>query len=365
MTIFVMLLFVMLGVFIKNSRIKLELSIKDLAANIGIDSSLLSRIEGEKRLPNENTLNLIAVELGLAKTDLIKKWLEDKAYNVLKPYPNFAEDVLKAMETRIEYLQSERAFTLPELPRNIIVLLKTVDDLKTKWQNSLPIEETQKRKLKEHFAIEYTHESNKIEGNTLSLQETFLVISKGLTIAGKPIAEHLEAINHGDAIEFIEELVDNKMPFNEHALKSIHNLILKGIDRKNAGVYRSVSVRIGGSKHIPPEPLELNHLMQDYFLHYNAQKDVMHPVLLAAEMHERLASIHPFIDGNGRTARLVMNLILQQHGYSTAIFKGGLANRLEYYEALEAVQLNANPIPFYELTIKAVISSLEEHLKLV
>ena len=144
-----------------------------------------------------------------------------------------------------------------------------------------------------------------------------------------------------------------------------YNLILKGIDRKNAGVYRSVSVRIGGSKHIPPEPLELNHLMQDYFLHYNAQKDVMHPVLLAAEMHERLASIHPFIDGNGRTARLVMNLILQQHGYSTAIFKGGLANRLEYYEALEAVQLNANPIPFYELTIKAVISSLEEHLKLV
>jgi Fic family protein len=142
-------------------------------------------------------------------------------------------------------------------------------------------------------------------------------------------------------------------------------LILKGIDKDNAGRFRSVPVRISGSEHLPPQPFLLDKMMEEYFVHYNAQKKILHPVILAAEMHERLVSIHPFIDGNGRTSRLVMNLILLRNGLSIANLKGDVDSRLTYYRALEAVQVDNNPEPFYHLVADAVRDSLERHLELV
>jgi Fic family protein len=219
--------------------------------------------------------------------------------------------------------------------------------------------------MKEYFNIEYTFESNRIEGNTLTLQETQLVVNQGLTISGKSMVEHLEAINHSEAVDFIIELATRKEDLNRRTLMDLHALILKSIDKENAGRYRTVPVMISGSAHKPPQPYLLDKLMEDYFLHYYAQKNKMHPVILAAEMHERLCSIHPFIDGNGRTSRLVMNLILLQNGYTIANMKGDIESRLAYYRGLEKVQVDNEPEIFYSLVIEAVKRSLEAHLSLV
>lgn len=239
-------------------------------------------------------------------------------------------------------------------------LLQAVDVLKSELSK---IRSLDNAKIREALAIEYTYESNRIEGNTLTLQETQLVIEKGLTIGGKPLREHLEAINHKEAIDFVAELVRDKVTLNDYVLKQVHAIILKSIDKENAGVYRNVPVLISGSTHTPPQPYLLQKLMEDYFLFYEANKDVLHPIVLAAEMHERLVTIHPFIDGNGRTSRLVMNLILLQNGYAIANIRGDVESRLMYYDALEQSRED-NKTAFIELVAEAVKQTMERLLKL-
>jgi Fic family protein len=210
---------------------------------------------------------------------------------------------------------------------NVNSLLQRVDALKAKLDQQ---RDWRKSEILEALHIEYTYDSNRIEGNTLTLRETDLVIHKGLTVGGKPMNEHLEAINHYEAIQFIRDLIQSNEVFNRHNLLSIHGLILHGIDRSNAGRFRQVPVMISGSQHTPPQPWQVDKLMEDYFLFYQQNKSAIHPVILAAELHERLATIHPFVDGNGRTARLVMNLILLQEGYPIANISGETEARLAY-----------------------------------
>jgi Fic family protein len=251
-----------------------------------------------------------------------------------------------------------------ELPSNLVQKLEQLTQLQEQWKQSKPLDALQLQKLKSYFNLAYTYESNRIEGNTLSLQETNLVINEGITVGGKTLQEHLEAINHQEAIHFIEELLFTAQPFNQSILLQLHRLILMGIDTKNAGTYRKVEVRISGSKHIPPNALQVAALMEGYFEFYELNKRTLHPVILAAEMHERLVSIHPFIDGNGRTARLVMNLILLQNGYTLVNIKGNLKNRLKYYQALEQVQLNHEHTEFFKLILSSAEKSLLQHLEL-
>ncbi|MCB0481730.1 MAG: Fic family protein [Flavobacteriales bacterium] len=354
----------MFAKLLRDERSRRNMSLKSLSKHTDIDASLLSRFENGQRMPTKEQLGKLSNELGFSDHQLLKAWLVDKVYDVLDDYPDVASEVLHAMESRVEYLSGPKALNLDKVPDFIKQELVEIDMLKAKWRDAKPVKGVQFEKLNEAFGMDYTFESNRIEGNTLTLQETFLVIKEGLTISGKSIQEHLEAINHDDAIDFIRDLAKNKTPINEYGLKQLHNLVLKGIDRRNAGVYRSVGVRIGGSQHVPPEPFLIQKMMEDYFVHYTAQVDKMHPVLLAAEMHERLVSIHPFIDGNGRTSRLIMNLILLRNGYTLAILKGDNASRMAYYKALEDVQINNDPIPFYTLICKLVKESLISHLKL-
>lgn len=202
-------------------------------------------------------------------------------------------------------------------------------------------------RIREALKIEFLYESNRIEGNTLTLRETQMVIQEGITISGKSMREHLEAINHQEAILWVEDIVGRKVEFSASVLLQIHALVLHSIDRDNAGRYRRVPVMIAGSKHLPPQPYMLQGLMDDYFAFYQTQKDQLHPVMLAAEMHERLVNIHPFIDGNGRTSRLVMNLILLQHGYPLAIIGGDYESRMAYYNALEQAPDNKTIFPAF------------------
>lgn len=219
--------------------------------------------------------------------------------------------------------------------------------------------------IKEALKVEFLYESNRIEGNTLTLRETQLVINEGMTISGKSMREHLEAINHKEAILFIEDLVTQKMELSEYLLKQIHGIVLYGIDRENAGVYRKLPVAIAGSKHLPPQPYLLQDLMEDYFRFYELHRNDLHPVILAAEMHERLVSIHPFIDGNGRTSRLIMNLILLQHGFPLAIIGGDYESRMAYYDALEKVQTEDDKQSFILLIAEKVLSGLDRYINIL
>jgi Fic family protein len=219
--------------------------------------------------------------------------------------------------------------------------------------------------IKEALEVEFLYESNRIEGNTLTLRETQLVINEGMTISGKSMREHLEAINHKEAILFIDDLVSQKVDLSEYVLKQIHGIVLYGIDRENAGVYRKLPVAIAGSKHLPPQPYLLQDLMEKYFQFYNQEKEHLHPVVLAAEMHERLVTIHPFIDGNGRTARLIMNLILLQYGFPLAIIGGDYDSRMAYYDALEKVQAENNKEDFILLVAEKVLFALERYINIL
>lgn len=241
-------------------------------------------------------------------------------------------------------------------------MLSAISSLKTELDNFRSLDNA---KIQEALAIEYTYESNRIEGNTLTLQETQLVIEKGLTISGKPLKEHLEAINHKEAIDYIKELAQSKFALTEHDLKQIHAIVLKSIDKENAGAYRNLPVMISGSSYMPPQPYLLSKLMEDYFIFYNENKDALHPIVLAAEMHERLVTIHPFIDGNGRTARLVMNLILLQHGYPIANIKGDAESRKRYYTSLEKAQTQNDKSDFIQLIAEVVKESLEKYLSIL
>ena len=207
-------------------------------------------------------------------------------------------------------------------------------------------------RITEALEIEYTYDSNRIEGNTLTLHETDMVVNKGITIAGK------------EAIDFIKNIAQKKEPISERVLLDIHAIVLHSIDKDNAGKCRRVPVIISGSKHIPPQPYLLQPKMDELFQWYEANKDSMHPVVLAAQMHEKLVSVHPFIDGNGRTARLLMNLILMQHGYPIANIKGDNETRRRYYETLEEASSGDNSA-FVEFIEGVVIQSLTYYLKII
>lgn len=244
--------------------------------------------------------------------------------------------------------------------RDLRPLLQQIDALKTKLDALRPMTSAQ---LQMALDIEYTYESNRIEGNTLTLRETDLVVNKGLTVGGKSMREHLEAINHYDAILYIRELASKSLSLDEREVRAVHGLVLRGIDRENAGRYRTLPVLISGSRHLPPQPWAVPKLMEDYGLWLTGEALTLHPVVRAAQAHERLVTIHPFIDGNGRTSRLVMNLILIANGYAIANIPGDLDSRLEYYAALESANTQGDRAPFEALIARTVQRSLQMLLR--
>lgn len=185
------------------------------------------------------------------------------------------------------------------------------------------------------------------------------MLEKGLTVGGKTLQEHLEATNHARAIDFVATLVESKRVVSEKHILRLHELVLEGIDDANAGRYRSVAVRIAGSTVVLPNPRRVPDLMRE-FADWLGSRPRVHPVALAAEAHFRLASIHPFIDGNGRTARLLMNCLLMMHGYPPAIIRP--RDRSAYLAALETAQLGGTRATYDSLVIRAVDRSLDIYL---
>jgi len=245
-------------------------------------------------------------------------------------------------------------------------LLAEIDSLKNRLQTIRPLNEEAVAKIKQAFEIEYTFESNRIEGNTLTLQETALVVNEGITIGGKSMREHLEAINHAQAVEFIKEMAKADIDITERTIKEIHALILHGINREQAGVYRTAQVMIAGSEHIPPQAFLIAQQMEQFIADYKQmEKDGAHPILIASFLHDRLVEIHPFIDGNGRTSRLLMNLYLLSKGYIIATLKGDNEARYTYYTALEKSHVEQNRDTFDLLVANTVKESMEKYLSVV
>lgn len=245
-------------------------------------------------------------------------------------------------------------------------VLRKADALRAGLRSIRPLDAEALRKIRVALDTEYTYESNRIEGNTLTLQETALVIHEGVTIGGKSMREHLEAINHAQAIEYIQEIARNDVRITEQTIKDIHAIILHGINREQAGRYRSVPVMITGSRHIPPQPYLVGIRMEQFISRYGTMEaDGVHPILIAAFLHNELVNIHPFIDGNGRTSRLLMNLYLLSKGYTITSLKADDKSKQAYYTALERSHTENNPIPFSLLVAKAVQDSLERYTGIV
>lgn len=213
--------------------------------------------------------------------------------------------------------------------------LQTRIDEKRKNLNSLrPLSSLVVSKLKKQFAIEMTYNSNGIEGNSLTLKETAWVIQDGLTIKGKPLKDHLEARDHYEALEFLYETIEHnrKQTLSEVFIRSLHKLVVRETERDDAGKYRTVNVMITGSDHAPPDMSEVSVLMRDLITWIKQNQKKLHTVELAAMIHHKIVHIHPFADGNGRTARLAMNLLLMKEGYPlVTILKN---DRRKYYRVL-------------------------------
>jgi len=211
--------------------------------------------------------------------------------------------------------------------------------------------------LSQWLKIELTYTSNAIEGNTLSRAETALVVDKGQTVGHKSFVEHQEAINHAKAWTWLATIAQNSAyPITESELLDIQRLILSGIDDQNAGRYRSTPVRIAGSRVILPNSLNVPDLMSEFFTLLANSSD--HPVNLAIEAHYRLVTIHPFTDGNGRTARLLMNALLLQQGYAPLLIQP--EQRTQYLNTLEKAQLGGSQQPYYKLMYQALNQSFAD-----
>lgn len=211
-------------------------------------------------------------------------------------------------------------------------LLARLQQKKTQLDALRPLPEAVVRRLNEQLAVEWTYNTNAIEGNTLTLRETQLILETGLTIGGKSLREHLEVINHREAIDYIGTLTDQSEPVAAHHVCQIHRLVLARIDDDHAGQYRRRPVRIAGSSHQPAEAWEVPHLMDSWEKWLSESGQTLHAIERAALAHYRLVAIHPFLDGNGRTARLVMNLLLMREGYPPTIILR--VNRWQYYQVL-------------------------------
>lgn len=349
---------------IKNARLAKGITMMEAAHRLKMDQGLLSKIESGKRPASKKQVDKITKLLGLDEKQLMAHFISDRILATYGHEQYFMEG-LQVAEEKAGYLKTEKktsilSSTSPELKQ----LLKEIDELKITWDALKPLSNVQLQNLDDYFNISYTYESNRIEGNTLTMQETALVVNKGITIGGRSMREHLEAINHNYAIEYVKEIIGKRYRFDERLVKDIHALVLRGIDNDNAGRYRDINVRISGSKHTPPEFYKLTELMRKYFSYYMRSKKI-HPVLLAANMHEKLVTIHPFADGNGRTARLIMNLVLLQNGYTMAIIPGDNKSRYEYYNALEKVQVEQNNKAFLVFVAQQVKKSMREFIRVI
>lgn len=238
-------------------------------------------------------------------------------------------------------------------------ILEMIEEKKKELDSRRPLTEGELERLTEEFIVEYTYNSNAIEGNTLTLRETDLVL-RGLTIDKKPLKDHMEAVGHKEAFEFVQDLVKDKVPLSENIIKQIHYLVLAD-KREDRGVYRRVPVRIMGAAHEPVQPYLIQPKMEQLLSDYRSSTEHIIPKL--ARFHIEFEGIHPFIDGNGRTGRLLVNLELMKAGYPPIDIK--FTDRVAYYHAFDAYHVKNNLGAMEKLFAGYVNGRLERYLDIL
>lgn len=214
--------------------------------------------------------------------------------------------------------------------------------------------------IRQAFHITYTHDSTAIEGNTLSLIETKVVLEDGLAIGGKPLRELYEVVNHHKAFQYVCNCIQEKKPLSEAIVKDIHALLMANI--MTGGVYRRVDVYISGASHTPPTPNEMYHQIKNFYADLTSKAEELNPIQLAAYVHAEFVRIHPFEDGNGRTARLLMNYQLMTDGYLPISIKK--EERLPYFESLECYVTTQDLTAFTEMIMTLQEKQLDTYLEM-
>lgn len=241
--------------------------------------------------------------------------------------------------------------------------IKEIDLLKLEIDKHRPLSKEVLLKLKEYYRIGLTYSSNALEGNSLTETETKVVLEDGITIGGKPIRDHYEAMGHSEGYDFLYELVQKKT-ISEKNILHLHHLFYYRIDEQKAGKYRSEKVIITGTDYIPPSPKEVPPLMGKFISDIPKLKKKVHPIEYAARLHLDFVTIHPFVDGNGRTARLLMNLALLQSGYCIAIIPP--IRRQDYIYSIQKSQTGSKDKQlFINFISSAVYESMKEYLRLL
>lgn len=245
------------------------------------------------------------------------------------------------------------------IPAPLVELVREVDSLKNELARRGPLSSGECERLQEAFIVDYTHASTAIEGNTLTLSETALAL-KGVTIGQKPLKDHLEAIGHRDAFLFLEEVVRRGEPISERFVKELHALVLadRPMDR---GTYRRIPVVITGAVHTPPQPYLVASQMESWVRELQTTR--LHPIVAAALFHLKFEAIHPFIDGNGRTGRLLVNFVLMRAGYLPMSVK--YEDRAAYYSAFTAFHCDNDAVPMTRIFLKAEKECLVSWLRLL
>lgn len=263
-----------------------------------------------------------------------EKWgISDRRVRILCSEGKIPGAYQEGRSWKIPYDASKPTDGRYKISESLIPIIKTkLETLKTRR----PLTEGELERLNEEFLIEYTYNSNAIEGNTLTLRETDMVL-RGLTVDQKSLKEHLEVIGHKEAFDYVKQLVSENKQINEKVIKDIHYLVLAN-KREDRGVYRIVPVRIMGATHEPPQPYLIASKMEELLKKYkNSDEDI---VTKLARFHIEFESIHPFIDGNGRAGRLLVNLELMKAGYPPIDIK--FTDRLKYYEAFDEYHAKHN-----------------------
>lgn len=237
-----------------------------------------------------------------------------------------------------------------------------IDQLLCELNSYRPLTEGELLRLRDEFLVNFTYNSNAIEGNTLTLQETALILNEGITIDKKPLKDHLEAVGHKEAYLYVEELVKQKVPLSEKVIKDIHSLVLMD-RRQDRGVYRRVPVTIMGAVHTPPQPYLVPVRMEQLIAKYE-QMASKHIVEKAAIFHLEFEAVHPFIDGNGRTGRLLLNLELMKEGYPPINIKYG--DRRRYYDCFTSYHTHGNdPSGMVSLIAQYLEEELQRYLGII
>lgn len=237
--------------------------------------------------------------------------------------------------------------------------LDMIDRKKIELGTCRPLTEGEAARLTEEFTVEYTYNSNAIEGNTLTLRETDMVL-RGLTIDQKPLKDHMEAVGHKEAFDFVRELVQKQTPLSERVIQQIHYLVLAD-KRDDRGVYRRVPIRIMGAQHEPVQPYLIQPKMEQLLASYGESTE--HIVTKLARFHFEFEGIHPFIDGNGRTGRLLVNLELMKAGYPPIDIK--FTDRLAYYNAFDEYFVKHDPSAMEKLFARYINERLDQYLSML